>query len=889
MASGNLFIFFNCVCTGLEASLPLPRRYPQDLFAAVLSRASTENAAGGIDEDALLALAVAVPSSSPAPLRRALHAMLFRAWDDRARLLPAPPLPPGAPPPPQPSCRSISGAAFAQLLASLQLEAPFVACLWLSQAKREPLAELLSITLRGAASREPSGRLIASLAAGILQRDAPPPLVGALAVALAKSMAAQPPPPPSPAVVACLCTYAAAMLAPRASSPVGAPAAPAVAPTAAVALHTLLTLTAKDGWAGVAAAAAAEGSAVECAAAVQEAAAAVHMAQARLPQPDALLQAAAQPLLLGYAKLTAAAKAQPPQPEQLQQQQQPLWLQPAVAQGMPARCAGSEASVSSVGILATTAAAQLAVLSEVAAQGAGSAAGAAAALAAAHHDRLWACPSTLPGLLSAIAPTQAGLAAARALWMALARCCGDGGPPAALQHQSGGQQQQQQSGRLHLSPRDHPQGLPGEYARALLEAALEATELAAGAPGTSELCDWLLTGAAMASTRAALAGDAVAGAAAEQRLIAASNRLFSGGSASASAAATAAEGRAVGAAAGALLGAAVISPAAALRQAVRDAVSNPAQAPLAFRALASLPALCRLHAEPPEAPLPTLLLSELGAALLQSGSPERPASAGTALLRLAALCVSRSASLGPASKASPALVEPRDLMAHVALPAIRPDLPGDAVTLGIRVALLSLSEYAAEAAARELPAPTPTAALHAQKARTAAAATLLPALLASLAAVAQARGGPQPLAAPRRRSAHDAVDPPAPSSPAEGAAAPAAAAGEGGLAACPLEAAPVAAAEVAAKAAPEVAPEAGSTAAAPKQLVAAASDAAWEPVQLVAAAGEGTAWEARDLASEALAALAEALAGRGGAVPRADRAALQARAARGVVARTRST
>lgn len=176
--------------------------------------------------------------------------------------------------------------------------------------------------------------------------------------------------------------------------------------------------------------------------------------------------------------------------------------------------------------------------------------------------------------------------------------------------------------------------------------------------------------------------------------------------------------------AAALLAAAVAtSPRAALRSAVRDCVSHPSHTPLVFRAIAQLPAVCRWRGAGEGSPFPCALLAELSAVVAgeesRAGSRELPA-AGDAVVRLCALLncgAAKGCSLvGAAGDAAAAaagcaaaapLLEPGELLAWVALPALRADYPGSAVSVAVRLVVLSVSSYAAEGAARGLRFPAP--------------------------------------------------------------------------------------------------------------------------------------------------------------------------------------
>lgn len=203
----------------------------------------------------------------------------------------------------------------------------------------------------------------------------------------------------------------------------------------------------------------------------------------------------------------------------------------------------------------------------------------------------------------------------------------------------------------------------------------------------------------------------------------------------------AAEGRLVDSLAAALLAAAAASsPRAAARHAVRSCLSHPAHTPLVFRALAQLPAVCRARcsgdggggegdpaaAVDPSARLfPSALLAELSAAVACDGRGGlfESQAAGGAVVRLCALLLCGAAkgcslagsapstttagisTTGGAGARGVPLLDPGELVAWVALPAMRPDYPGSAVSVAVRLAIVAVSEYAAEGAARGLPFP----------------------------------------------------------------------------------------------------------------------------------------------------------------------------------------
>lgn len=207
----------------------------------------------------------------------------------------------------------------------------------------------------------------------------------------------------------------------------------------------------------------------------------------------------------------------------------------------------------------------------------------------------------------------------------------------------------------------------------------------------------------------------------------------------------AAEARLVDSLSTALLTAAAVSVRLAVRHAVRGCVSHPAHTPLSFRALAQLPSLCRARAaarplgsaaaaedgpgsvaasamasgsgvavsgtqsEDAGSLFPSVLVAELCDVLVRdgrSGLLDNPA-AGAAFVRLSALLVTgglRGSVPGTQGKAAQSghLLDPADLIAWVALPALRPDYPGAAVSVAIRLLLVAVSEYAAEGAGRGL-------------------------------------------------------------------------------------------------------------------------------------------------------------------------------------------
>lgn len=96
-------------------------------------------------------------------------------------------------------------------------------------------------------------------------------------------------------------------------------------------------------------------------------------------------------------------------------------------------------------------------------------------------------------------------------------------------------------------------------------------------------------------------------------------------------------------------------------------------------------------------------------ALLTLGPARGSALVGAAGAAAAADAPAGAAAAGGAS-APTRLVEPADLVRWVALPALRADMPGAAVSVAVRLLVLSVSSYAAEGAARGLHFPHPRCA-----------------------------------------------------------------------------------------------------------------------------------------------------------------------------------